>query len=85
MAIPSGPKSHPYGLVIVDGIVWYNESGVRPDPLVRFDPKTESFQSWPIPSSGVYAGILRHTRADRAGRLLIHQSATNHLLRVTPE
>ena len=82
---PSGPKSHPYGLVIVDGIVWYNESGVRPDPLVRFDPKTESFQSWPIPSSGVYAGILRHTRADRAGRLLIHQSATNHLLRVTPE
>ena len=81
---PSGPDSHPYGLVVIDDIVWYNESGKRPDPLVRFDPATETFQSWPIPSSGVYAGILRHARADSRGRLLIHQSATNHILRVTP-
>jgi virginiamycin B lyase len=43
---PSGPKSHPYAIVIVDGIVWYNESFQRPDALVRFDPKTETFQSW---------------------------------------
>ena len=50
---------------------------------MRFDPATETFQSWAIPSSGVYAGILRHTRADRAGRLLIHQSSTNHILRVS--
>jgi virginiamycin B lyase len=80
---PSGPDSHPYGLVVVDGIVSYNESGKRPDPLVRFDPETESFQSWPIPSSGVYSGILRHVRTDAQGRLLIHQSATNHILRVS--
>ena len=80
---PSGPASHPYGLVVVDGIVWYNESGKRPDPLVRFDPETETFPSWPIPSSGVYAGILRHVRADAEGRLLIHQSATNHIMRVS--
>jgi virginiamycin B lyase len=80
---PSGPESHPYGLVVVDGIVWYNESGMRPDPLVRFDPQTETFQSWPIPSSGFYAGILRHVRADSEGRLLIHQSSTNHILRVS--
>lgn len=80
---PSGPDSHPYGLVIRDGKVWYNESGKRPDPLVRFDPETETFQSWPIPSSGVYAGILRHTRLDSQGRLLIHQSSTNHILRVS--
>jgi virginiamycin B lyase len=79
---PSGPESHPYGLVVVDGIVWYNESGMRPDPLVRFDPQTETFQSWPIPSSGFYAGILRHVRADSEGRLLIHQSSTNHILRI---
>jgi len=68
---------------VVDGIVWYNESGKRPDPLVRFDPETETFQSWPIPSSGVYSGILRHVRTDSQGRLLIHQSATNHILRVS--
>ena len=35
---PSGPDSHPYALAVVDGIVWYNESGKRPDALVRFDP-----------------------------------------------
>ncbi len=80
---PSGPKSHPYAILIVDGIIWYNESGMRPDPLVRFDPDTETFQSWPIPSSGVYSGILRHMRADRKGNLLIHQSATNHIIRVS--
>ena len=28
---PSGPKSHPYAIIVVDGIVWYNESGMRPD------------------------------------------------------
>ena len=80
---PSGPRSHPYAILIVDGIIWYNESGMRPDPLVRFDPETETFQSWPIPSSGVYAGILRHMRAAENGDLLIHQSATNHIMRVT--
>jgi virginiamycin B lyase len=79
---PSGPKSHPYGIVVVDGIVWYNESGMRPDPLVRFDPATETFQSWAIPSGGVFSGILRHPRADRDGNLLIHQSATNRIIKV---
>jgi virginiamycin B lyase len=82
-ASPSGPKSHPYAIVIIDGMVWYNESGVRPDALVRFDPKDESFQSWPIPSGGVYSGIWRHGRATREGNLLIHQSATNRIILVT--
>jgi virginiamycin B lyase len=79
---PSGPRSHPYGMAVVDGIVWYNESGVRPDMLVRFDPETETFQSWPIPSGGVYAGIVRHMRPTRDGDLLIHQSSTNRIIRV---
>ena len=26
--------------------VWYSESSVRPNTLVRFDPKTEKFQTW---------------------------------------
>lgn len=79
---PSGPASHPYAIAVVDGMVWYNESGVRPDMLVRFDPKTETFASWPVPSDGVYAGIIRHMRPDRAGNLLIHQGATNRIMRV---
>jgi virginiamycin B lyase len=84
-ASPSGPRSHPYAIIVLDGIVWYNESGMRPDPLVRFDPKTETFQSWAIPSGGVHSGILRHGRATREGNLLIHQSATNRILQVTPQ
>jgi virginiamycin B lyase len=80
---PSGPKSHPYAIVVVDGIVWYNESGQRPDALVRFDPGTETFQSWAIPSGGIYAGIIRHMRATREGNLLIHQSSTNRIILVT--
>lgn len=82
---PSGPDSHPYAIAVVDGIVWYNESGQRPDALVRFDPATETFQSWPIPSGNVHAGIVRHMRPTRDGRLLIHQSATNRIILVTPK
>jgi virginiamycin B lyase len=68
---------------VVDGIVWYNESGMRPDMLVRFDPRGESFQSWPIPSGSIHAGIVRHMRPTRDGNLLIHQSSTNRIIRVT--
>lgn len=81
-ASPSGPSSHPYAIAVVDGIVWYNESGTRPDALVRFDPRTETFQSWAVPSGGVTAGIVRHMRPTRDGDLLIHQSSTNRVLRV---
>jgi virginiamycin B lyase len=80
---PSGPRSHPYAITVINGIVWYNESGMRPDALVRFDPKTETFQSWAIPSGNIYAGILRHSRAASDGSLLIHQSATNRVIQVT--
>ncbi len=81
---PSGPSSHPYAIAIFDDAVWYNESGVRPDMLVRFDPETESFQSWPIPSGTFYAGILRHMRTSLDGKSLwIHQSGTNTIARVT--
>jgi virginiamycin B lyase len=80
---PSGPRSHPYAIAVIDDIVWYNESGVRPDALVRFDPKTETFQSWAIPSGSVHAGIIRHMRPTRDGNLLIHQSSTNRIILVT--
>jgi virginiamycin B lyase len=82
---PSGPRSHPYGAAWLGGAYWYNESGMRPDPLVRFDPVTETFQSWPIPSGGIYAGILRNARTTREGQLLIHQTATNRIIQVTPQ
>ena len=73
---PSGPDSHPYALVVVDDVVWYNESGMRPDALVRFDPATEEFQSWEIPSG---VGIIRRMWVTRDGDILIHQSSTNRI------
>jgi virginiamycin B lyase len=80
---PSGPDSHPYAIAVIDGIVWYNESGVRPDLLVRFDPRAETFQSWPIPSGNLYAGMVRHMRATRDGNLLLHQGSTNRIILAT--
>ena len=73
---PSGPDSHPYAMAVVDDIVWYNESGKRPDTLVRFDPETEQFQSFPI-LSGV--GIIRNMFVTKEGNLLIHQSSMNRI------
>ncbi len=49
---PSGPKSQPYGIVFTKGALWYNESGAKPNTIVRFDPKTEKFQTWAIPGGG---------------------------------
>ena len=80
---PSGPRSHPYAIEVVDDRIWYNESFQRPDALVMFDPQTEQFQSWAIPSG---IGIIRHMRATPDGNLAIHQSSTNTvgLVRIQP-
>ncbi|MEM6677916.1 MAG: cytochrome C [Pseudomonadota bacterium] len=80
---PSGPTSHPYAIAWFDDAIWYNESGTRPDMLVRFDPARETFQSWAIPSGRFNAGVLRHMRVSRDGEaLLLHQTASNRILRL---
>lgn len=76
---PSGPNSHPYAIAVIDDVVWYNESGQRPDALVRFDPASETFQSWAIPSG---IGIIRHVWVTQNKDLLIHQSSSNRIGRV---
>jgi virginiamycin B lyase len=73
---PSGQTSHPYALAVIDDKVWYNESGMRPDALVRFDPENEAFQSWAIPSG---VGIVRNMWVTKEGNLLIHQSSSNRV------
>ena len=73
---PSGASSHPYAIAVIDDVVWYNESGMRPDALVRFDPATESFQSWAVPSG---IGIVRHVWVTAEKNLLIHQSSSNRI------
>ena len=66
---PGGGEAHPYGIVITpDGMVWYSESGVKPNAIVRFDPKTETFARAYIPSGG---GVVRNMAATRDGRVYI--------------
>jgi virginiamycin B lyase len=75
---PSGPRSQPYGITTIDGIVWYNEGSVKPNGLVRFDPKTEKFQTFPILPSG--GGTVRNMMptADHKG-LVMAESGVNHI------
>ena len=54
---PSGPKSEPYGIVFHQGALWYNRSRAKPNTIVRFDPGTEKFQSWPIPAGATSCAI----------------------------
>src|ERR1700730_12759250 len=35
---PGGVNSGPYGTAVVKDVLWYSESGVSPNTLVRFDP-----------------------------------------------
>jgi virginiamycin B lyase len=73
---PSGPKSEPYGIVFTKGALWYNESGAKPNTIVRFDPKTEKFQSWAIPGGG---DIVRNMDVTRDGNPVLANSLTNEV------
>jgi virginiamycin B lyase len=73
---PSGPKSEPYGMVFTKGAVWYNESAAKPNTIVRFDPKTEKFQSWAIPGGG---DIVRNMDVNPDGNPVTANSLTNQV------
>ncbi len=75
-ASPSGPKSEPYGIVFTKGALWYNESGAKPNTIVRFDPKTEKFQSWAIPGGG---DIVRNMSVTPDGNPVTANSLVNQL------
>jgi virginiamycin B lyase len=65
---PGGPQSQPYGMTALNDVIWYSESNVNPNTLVRFDPRTQKFLTWPIPSGG---GVVRSmTIAGGAGLVL---------------
>ena len=72
---PAGKESRPYGIAITpDGIVWFSEAGIWPNTLVRFDPMSTRFTSWPIPSGG---GVVRHMVATRSGEIYFASSGEN--------
>jgi virginiamycin B lyase len=79
---PGGAESNPYGITITpDGMVWYSESGVKPNTLVRFDPKTETFAKADIPSGG---GVVRNMAATKDGRVYIACSGVDKVGVVQP-
>lgn len=75
-ASPSGPRSQPYGITALNDVIWYSESAVSPNTLVRFDPKTEQFQTWAIPAGG---GVVRNMMPTKAGDLVIAESGVNRV------
>jgi len=73
---PGGAKSQPYGITITpDGMVWYSEAGVKPNTMVRFDPKTQAMARTDIPSGG---GAVRNMAATADGRVYIACSGVNN-------
>ena len=75
---PSGRESRPYAITNVGNIIWYSETGTKPNMLVRFDPKTEKFQSWPVKAGG---GI-KHIYAESEGSLWFTRPLTNGIAQV---
>jgi virginiamycin B lyase len=71
---PGGAGSQPYGISAIKDVIWYSESGTKPNTVVRFDPKTQKFQSWAIPGGG---DIVRNTSVTRDGNWALANSLVN--------
>lgn len=75
-ASPGGPKSEPYGIAFAKGAIWYSESSTTPNTIVRFDPVTQQFQTWPIPGGG---DIVRNMAVTRDGNVALANSLVNEV------
>ena len=79
---PGGEDSKPYAIdVTADGAVWYVETGDdAKNILVRFNPETKKFLTWPIPSGG---GTVRNMDIDKEGNLWLAESGVGKIAKVT--
>jgi virginiamycin B lyase len=71
----------PYAIdVTADGAVWYVETGNDDkNVLVRFNPETKKFLTWPVPSGG---GTVRNMDIDKSGNLWLAESGVGKIARV---
>ena len=79
---PGGEDSKPYAIdVTADGAVWYVETGDdAKNVLVRFNPETKKFKTWPIPGGG---GTVRNMEIDRTtGDIWLAESGVGKISRV---
>ena len=77
---PGGPLSQPYAITVAGDAIWYVEGNTRPNMLVRFEPRTERFQTWPLASGG---GVVRHMVVAPDGTLWLAGSEIDALISVT--
>ena len=79
---PGGDDSRPYAIdVTSDGAIWYVETGDEAkNMLVRFNPETKKFLTWPVPSGG---GTVRNMEIDKSGNLWLAESGVGKIARVT--
>jgi virginiamycin B lyase len=73
---PGGRDSQPYAIAVAKDAIWYVETGTSPNTLVRFDPLTQKFQTWPIPSGG---GVVRNMMPTRDGNLALACSGVDRV------
>ena len=60
--------------------MWYVETGnEEKNILVRFNPETKKFQTWPIPGGG---GTVRNMEIDKNGDLWLAESGVGKISRV---
>jgi virginiamycin B lyase len=72
---PGGSGAGPYAIAATpDGYVWYTETALQPNMLVRFDTRTKQFDRWPVPSGG---GVVRHMVATPERNLYLACSGVN--------
>jgi virginiamycin B lyase len=78
---PGGEGSRPYAIdVTSDGAIWYVETGDdAKNVLVRFNPETKKFLTWPVPSGG---GTVRNMDIDKSGNLWLAESGVGKIARV---
>jgi virginiamycin B lyase len=71
----------PYAIdVTPDGAVWNVETGNdQKTVLVRFNPETKKFLTWPVPSGG---GTVRNMDIDKSGNLWLAESGVGKIARV---
>jgi virginiamycin B lyase len=74
---PSGNHSEPYGIAAdSSGKIWYEESGMDANKLVRFDPASEVFTTYPMPAAN---SSVRNMARDAKGRLWLPLSMANKI------
>ena len=70
----------PHAITAVGGDVWFSESGGTPATLVRFEPATERFQTWNIPSGG---GTVQSISVTKDGNLVFAEGDAGKIALVT--